>query len=42
MSQGATEYTSENILNRQFTASHSNKKWLTDIEDFKYGDGHKA
>ena len=32
----------ENLLNRQFTAVKSNEKWLTDVTEFKYGDGHKA
>ena len=32
----------ENLLNRQFSASQSNEKWLTDVTEFKCGDGHKA
>lgn len=32
----------ENLLNRKFTAAQSNEKWLTDVTEFKYGDGHKA
>lgn len=32
----------ENLLDRNFTAAQSNEKWLTDVTEFKYGDGHKA
>ena len=32
----------ENLLNRKFTAAHSNEKWLTDVTEFKYGNGQKA
>lgn len=32
----------ENLLNRQFAAEESNKKWLTDVTEFKYGNGQKA
>lgn len=32
----------ENHLNREFTAEGSNQKWLTDVTEFKYGDGKKA
>jgi len=32
----------ENLLDRKFTATHSNEKWLTDVTEFKYGEGHKA
>ena len=32
----------ENLLNRKFTAAQSNEKWLTDVTELKYGDGHKA
>ena len=35
------EATAENILNRNFTAARLNEKWLTDITEFKYGDGGK-
>lgn len=31
-----------NKLNRNFTASNSNEKWLTDVTELKYGDGNKA
>ena len=37
-----TDYTAENILNREFTACRPNEKWLTDITEFQYGDGRKA
>lgn len=36
------EITAENILNRNFKAEHSNEKWLTDVTEFKYGNGGKA
>jgi len=32
----------DNILNREFTASHPNEKWVTDITELKYGNGQKA
>lgn len=32
----------ENLLNREFTAAVSNEKWLTDVTEFKYGNGQKA
>jgi len=32
----------DNLLNRKFTAEESNKKWLTDVTEFKYGNGQKA
>lgn len=35
------EITTENILNRDFTAENLNEKWLTDVTEFKYGDGEK-
>lgn len=34
--------TAQNLLGRQFTASGPNKKWLTDITEFKLTDGSKA
>jgi len=36
------QFTSENILNREFTASKPNEKWVTDVTEFKYGPGKKA
>lgn len=36
------EQVAENILNREFTAQKPNEKWLTDVTEFKYGDGNKA
>lgn len=35
------EITAENILNRNFTAENLNEKWLTDVTEFKYGNGQK-
>lgn len=35
------QMTAENILNRNFTAEKPNQKWLTDVTEFKYGDGCK-
>ncbi|MGM1049737.1 MAG: DDE-type integrase/transposase/recombinase [Bacillota bacterium] len=32
----------ENVLNRKFTADAPNKKWFTDVTEFKYGNGKKA
>jgi len=36
------ELTAENILNREFQASNIHEKWLTDVTEFKYGNGKKA
>ena len=36
------EQAAENILNRDFHADTYNQKWLTDITEFKYGNGNKA
>ncbi len=36
------EVTAENVLNRDFKAENIFEKWLTDITEFKYGDGKKA
>lgn len=36
------EHVAENILNRKFSASKQNEKWLTDVTEFKYGAGNKA
>jgi len=35
------EITAENILNRNFTAENLNEKWLTDVTEFKCGNGSK-
>ena len=35
------EITAENILNRNFNAEKLNEKWLTDVTEFKYGNGEK-
>ncbi len=32
----------ENVLNRKFDADAPNEKWLTDVTEFKYGNGQKA
>ena len=32
-------YVAENILNREFNADSINKKWVTDVSEFKYGTG---
>lgn len=36
------EVVAENILNRDFIATRPYQKWLTDVTELKYGDGHKA
>ena len=36
------EVTAENMLNRNFKAEQTYEKWLTDVTEFKYGDGQKA
>lgn len=36
------EVTAENLLNRDFKAQHTCEKWLTDVTEFKYGNGQKA
>lgn len=36
------QHIAENKLNRDFTAGQVNQKWLTDITEFKFGDGQKA
>jgi len=33
------EITAENSLERKFTADNVNEKWLTDVTEFKYGNG---
>ena len=35
------EQTAENILARDFTAKHTNEKWLTDVTEMAYGNGQK-
>ena len=32
----------ENLLNRKFHAEAPNEKWVTDVTEFKYGNGQKA
>lgn len=36
------QHTAENLLNREFYATRSNEKWVTDVTEFKYGSGKKA
>lgn len=36
------EQIAENLLNREFVAENPNEKWLTDVTEFKYGNGQKA
>ncbi len=36
------QFVLENILNREFTASKPNEKWVTDVTEFKYGPNKKA
>lgn len=36
------QHIAENILNREFTASKPNEKWVTNVTEFKYGYGKKA
>lgn len=36
------QVTAENILNRNFKADQTCEKWLTDVTEFKYGNGKKA
>lgn len=36
------QHIAENILNREFVAERPNQKWLTDVTEFKYGNGKKA
>lgn len=35
------EQIAENILARDFTAKHTNEKWLTDVTEMTYGNGQK-
>ncbi len=35
------EITAENVLSRNFSAECLNEKWLTDVTEFKYGEGGK-
>ncbi len=36
------QHVAENILNREFKADSPNKKWVTDVTEFKYGSNKKA
>lgn len=40
--KSSPQHVAENLLNRVFTANKSNEKWLTDVTEFKYGNGQKA
>ena len=35
------QFIAENLLNREFTASKPNEKWLTDVTEFKWYDENK-
>nr|WP_241484627.1 IS3 family transposase [Paenibacillus mucilaginosus] len=36
------QHVAENVLNRNFQAAEPNEKWVTDVTEFKYGNGQKA
>ncbi len=36
------QHVAENILNREFIADRPNEKWVTDVNEFKYGNSKKA
>ncbi|WP_082651959.1 IS3 family transposase [Gorillibacterium timonense] len=36
------QHVAENLLNRKFQADAPNQKWVTDVTEFKYGNGQKA
>jgi transposase InsO family protein len=36
------QHVAENSLNRAFTATKPNEKWVTDVTKFKYGQSKKA
>lgn len=38
----SAEEIAKNKLNREFSASNFNEKWLTDVTEFKYGTGKRA
>lgn len=40
--RSAPQHVAENLLNRKFTAEKPNKKWVTDVTEFKYGSSKKA
>ncbi|WFA17234.1 hypothetical protein ERY13_07965 [Paenibacillus mucilaginosus] len=37
-----SQHVAENVLNRNFQAAEPNEKWVTDVTEFKYGNGQKA
>ena len=39
--KSSPEIVAENILNRDFNAEELNEKWLTDVTEFRFGDGKK-
>ena len=36
------QHVAENTLNREFTAERPNEKWVTDVTEFKYGQGQTS
>ncbi|EIW16644.1 IS3 family transposase [Pelosinus fermentans] len=40
--KSTSQQVAENLLNRNFFAKESNEKWLTNVTEFKYGNGQKA
>jgi putative transposase len=36
------QHVAENVLNREFTATKPNEKWVTDVTELKYGSSKKA
>ncbi len=41
-SKSTPQHVADNLLNRDFTASKPNEKWVTDVTEFKYGMSQKA
>lgn len=40
--RSSPQHTTENVLNRDFSASKPNEKWVTDVTELKYGHSKKA
>lgn len=40
--KSSPQHVSENLMNREFSASRPDEKWCTDVTEFKYGAGKKA
>lgn len=40
--QSTPQQVADNVLNRKFHAEEPNTKWVTDVTEFKYGNGQKA